>query len=82
MSNEDSRKNMKIIVEESRWKNLHHKLHKNIFDVIMSKLTLSFVTCFEDLHLQLTTMGMMHMLKIVKTYSKFYLIKVSQDEKV
>jgi hypothetical protein len=23
-------------------------------------------------------MGMMHMLKIVKTYSKFYLIKVSQ----
>jgi hypothetical protein len=27
-------------------------------------------------------MGMMHMLKIVKTYSKFYLIKVSQDEKV
>ena len=82
MSIEDSRKNVKIIIEEPRWKNLHHKLHKNIFDVIMSKLTLSFVTCFEDLHLQLTTMGMMHMLKIVKTYSKFYLIKVSQDEKV
>ena len=51
MSIEDSRKNVKIIIEEPRWKNLHHKLHKNIFDVIVSKLTLSFVTCFEYLHL-------------------------------
>ncbi|KAK2368630.1 hypothetical protein QL285_081813 [Trifolium repens] len=82
MSIEDSRKNVRIIIEESRWKNLHHKLHKNILDVIVSKLTLSFVTCFEYLRLQLTSMEMMHMLKIFKTYSKFYLIKVSQNEKV
>jgi hypothetical protein len=73
MSIEDSRKNMKIIFEESRWKILHHKLHKNIFDLIMSKLTLSFIIWFEDLLLQLISMGMMHMLEIFKTYSKFYL---------
>ena len=42
----DSRNNMKIIIEESRWRNLHHMLHKNTIDVIMSKLTLSFVTYF------------------------------------
>ena len=47
MSIEDSRKNVKIIIEELIWKNLHHKLHKNILDVIVSKLTLSFVICFE-----------------------------------
>ena len=42
----DSRNNMKIIIEESRWRNLHQKLHKKTIDVIMSKLTLSFVTYF------------------------------------
>jgi hypothetical protein len=40
------------------------------------------VTCFENLLLQLMSMGMMHSLWIFKTNSKYHFTKAFQDLKV
>ena len=39
-------------------------------------------TCFEELQLQLMSKGMMHVRKIVKSYSKYHPTKACQDDNV
>ena len=39
-------------------------------------------TCFKDLLLQLTSMEMMHSLRIFETYSKYHLSKATQDDNI
>ena len=77
------RKIMKIVVEESWWKNLHHMLQKEYVLMLWDKTHIEFcVTYFGDLLLQLTSMRMMHSLRIFKTYSKYHATKTYQEEKV
>ena len=74
-----------IVVEESRWKNLHHMLQKEYVSMIQHKTHIELcVTYFGDLllQLQLTSMRMMHSLRILKTYSKYHATKAYQEEKV
>ena len=74
---------MKIAVEESWWKNLHHMLQKEYVLMLWDKTHIEFcVTYFGDLLLQLTSMRMMHSLMILKTYSKYHATKAYQEEKV
>ena len=77
------RKIMKIVVEESWCKNLHHMLQKEYVLMLWDKTHIEFcVTYFGDLLLQLTSMRMMHSLMILKTYSKYHATKAYQKEKV
>ena len=77
------RKIMKIVVEESWWKNLHHMLQKEYVLMLWDKTHIEFcVTYFGDLLLQLTSMRMMHSLRIFKTYSQYHATTAYQEEKV